>query len=93
MENLRFNDKTRSIHALKHYTKHNIKAPSANNSGKRVILYDVLFKKLDPVLMEQISQTRRDNFNPTDCTPERLKVREICAQAKLAQGNDPYPNI
>jgi hypothetical protein len=35
--------------------------------------------------MEQISQTRRDNFNPTDCTPERLKVREICAQAKLAQ--------
>jgi hypothetical protein len=47
--------------------------------------YDILFKKLDPALMEQISDTRRDNFNPTDCTPERLKVREICAQAKLSQ--------
>jgi hypothetical protein len=44
--------------------------------------YDVLFKKLDPALMEQISDTRRDNFNPTDCTPDRLKVREICAQAQ-----------
>jgi hypothetical protein len=64
---LRFNDKTGSIHALKHYTKRNIEAQSANNSRKRVILrYDY-------------------NFNPTDCTPERLKVREICAQAKLAQ--------
>jgi hypothetical protein len=47
--------------------------------------YDKLFKKLDPDLMEQISQTRHDNFDPTDCTPERLKVREICAQAKLSQ--------
>jgi hypothetical protein len=34
--------------------------------------YDILFKKLDPALMEQISDTRRDNFNPTDCTPERV---------------------
>jgi hypothetical protein len=38
---LRFNDKTGSIHALKHYTKRNIEAPSANNLRKRVILrYD-----------------------------------------------------
>jgi hypothetical protein len=87
-EILRFNDKTESIHALEHYDKRKTEAPSANNSGNRTILftpkyYDVLFKKLDPALMEQISQTRRDNFEPTNCTPDRLKVREICARAKL----------
>jgi hypothetical protein len=50
--------------------------------------YDILFKKLDPALMEQISQTRRDNFNPTDCTPERLKeTRSIHALKHYTKRN------
>ncbi len=50
---------------------------------KPVRYYDEVMTKVDPVLMARIKRARERKVNAEEQTPERLRVREVVAKARL----------
>lgn len=46
--------------------------------------YDIALEKEDPVAMARVSRARQERANDEESSPNRLRVREECAHARLA---------